>query len=153
MTLSLLVVLISVLRQTALTCLGGFAFGVKRPSPVCVVLISVCRQTVVTCLYGIVFSVKWPSHVCVVLISVWRQTVVTCLRGIAFGVKRPLPVWVVLCLASNGCHLSVWYCVWRHIYVYGIRRSFSAYIDSVIKCVSTLKMFLNYTHNTLNEGF
>jgi len=30
-----------------------------------------------------------------------------------FGVKRPSPVWLVLCLASNGRHLSVWYCVWR----------------------------------------
>jgi len=30
-----------------------------------------------------------------------------------FGVKRLSRVWVVLCLASNGRHLSGWYCVWR----------------------------------------
>jgi len=113
----------------------------------------VWRQTAVNCLCGIDQCLASNGRHLSAWYCVWRQTVVTCLGGIAFGVKRPLPVWVVLCLASNGCHLSVWYCVWRHIYVYGIRRSFSAYIDSVIKCVSTLKMFLNYTHNTLNEGF
>jgi len=44
---------------------------------------------------------------------VWHQTAYTSLGGTVFGVKRLSPVLVVLCLASNGRHLSGWYCVWR----------------------------------------
>jgi len=100
------------------------------------------RQTAVTCLSGIDQCLVSSGRHLSVWYCVWRQTTVTCLVDIVFGIKRPSPVWVVLCIASNG----------RHSNVYGVRRSFSAYMDSVIKYV-TLKMLLNYKHNILIEGF